>query len=161
MSNDAVFCPKCGNPIAASSIPPLQRRQTREKGEKSEKREKGEKGEKNEKSRDWTGSIVGGLILIWLGVTFYLSQTGYIGSGKWWAYFLIGLGIIFLVQSILRYIALRHRSQALGSLVAGLILTAIGFSAVIGIGGWWLLFIALGAVIIVIGIVAASRTPRP
>ena len=139
----------------------MEHRQAREKGEKREKQEKGEKGEKNEKSRDWTGSIVGGLVLIWLGITFYLSQTGYISSGKWWAYFLIGLGVIFLIQSILRFVSLRHRSQAMGSLVAGLILTAIGFSVVMGIQGWWLLFIALGAIVIVIGIVAASRTPRP
>jgi len=77
---DATFCPKCGTPVAATS-PPGGSWSTgpawREKGEKGEKREKNEKEEKGGRG-SLLGAAVGGLILIWLGVSFYLEENGYL-----------------------------------------------------------------------------------
>ena len=68
------------------------------------------KHEKNEKGRggDITGPLTGGLILIWLGVTFFLQQNGYIASDNWWAYFLTGIGAILIIQGAMRFAKSRN-----------------------------------------------------
>jgi hypothetical protein len=159
ISPDAVFCPKCGAQIAAAPAPP-----PRYRGEKEEKSEKGEKHEKHEKHEpgDRTGPLVGGLILIWLGITFYMAQVGYIIWADWWAYFLIGIGVILLIQGAIRYAVLAYRASATGSLIGGTVVLIVGLAGAAGMRNWWwMIFIALGIAIIVSGIAARKRTPKP
>lgn len=162
--SDAAFCPNCGSKIAAPTIPPVERRYEREKsekGEKHEKREKEEKYEKGEKSKDWTGPIIGGLILIWLGITFYIAQMNYISWAHWWAYFIFGLGIILIVQAGIRYATPAYKGSAIGSFIGGLVLMIIGLSGIMGVEKWWpLILIAIGIIVIVSGVIASKRTPK-
>ena len=161
VSSDAVFCPKCGAQIIVSAvppvppIPPVERRQY---GEKREKQEKG--GERGDKS----GPIVGGLILIWLGISLYLTQTNYLGVtwNNWWGYFLIGIGVILLIQSAIRYMTLPYKGSATGTMIGGFVLIVIGLAGATGIRDWWfLIFIAIGIVVIISGLTATRRNPRP
>jgi hypothetical protein len=165
--SDAVFCPKCGTQIlvsaipSASTAPTAERRQHDEKREKQEKGEKGEKNEKGEKSGDRSGPIIGGLILIWLGITFYMIQVGYVTWSYWWSDFLIGIGVILLVQAVIRY-ATHHRRTATGTMIAGSVLLIIGLAGASGINNWWfLILIAIGIWVIVSGVTAARRNPKP
>ncbi|MGD0330685.1 MAG: zinc-ribbon domain-containing protein [Nitrososphaeria archaeon] len=167
ISSDAAFCPKCGNQILVSAIPsasttsPAERRQYGEKREKQEKREKGEKTEKGGGSGDRSGPIVGGLILIWLGIVFYVIQVGYVTGSYWWSYFLIGIGVILLVQAVIRY-ATHNRRSATGTMIAGFILLIIGLAGASGISNWWfLILIAIGIWVIASGVTAARRNPKP
>lgn len=108
------FCPNCGTNLKPSTPPievaapaqaptpppPRARYEKQEKREKEEKHEKGEKTEKHEKRQYGPiGPIIAGIILIALGVFFYLMMTMNFPTQFTWAYFLmiVGIAIILLV----------------------------------------------------------------
>jgi hypothetical protein len=117
------FCPKCGAPLkiaqgpAASSAPtaPTRREYRRrekqeEKGEKHEKQEKGEKGEKHEKGEaGFLGPLVGGLILVFLGVVWWLGMNKTFAWNTLWALFLVMVGIVVIIAAIYGAFVLRKR----------------------------------------------------
>lgn len=137
--------------------------------EKHEKHEKGEKGEKNEKGEKgegggFLGALVGGSILIWLGVTFYLEQNGYLRSDIWWAYFLTGIGAILILQGVVFY---TRGHRGFGSVIGGAVLVFIGLSAIatstvnLATEFWPLLIVAMGVFVLAGGITSRRRAPRP
>ena len=162
----AVFCSSCGTPVSATVSPPSAQPsptpfvQRREKGEKGEKREKEEKGEKGEKGGDRSGSLVGGSILIWLGISLYLSQVNTIPGADWWAYFLSGLGAILILQGIIR--RTRSGRPFTGSILGGAILLVIGLTSILGVRDFWpFILVVIGVAVIYSGITARRRSPRP
>ncbi len=108
---EMAFCPKCGAALkverptteAVSAPAPYraekaEKREKREKEEKGEKREKEEKTEKHEKREFGViGPLIGGLILIFVGLMFYLQITGFLGRQVASALFLIIVGVIIIV----------------------------------------------------------------
>jgi hypothetical protein len=96
------FCPKCGAPLkGAVPAPPETRPPTYRRGEKSEKEEKHEKREKHEKHEfGLLGPLIGGLILIFIGVTTYLRVTGIYSSELMWAFFFVLIGIIVIALGV-------------------------------------------------------------
>jgi len=106
------FCPKCGaalkveQPPAEAAPPAPYRPEKAEKHEKREKEEKeerpekrGEKAEKHEKREfGYIGSLIGGLILIFIGLMFYIALTTpsfplqAIG-----AFFVVIIGVIIII----------------------------------------------------------------
>ncbi len=97
-------------------------------------------------------SLTGGLILILLGVLFLLSEMGRIGWVDWWAYFLVGLGVIFLLEAAVRSVWAEDRHGAGGRIIAGLILVVIGGSHLVGLEHWWpLILIAVGIGVLISG----------
>ena len=163
---DAAYCPNCGTSSstgrpaqpAATSVPPYGYYRHRH-----EKQEKQEKGEKNEKGRegDVTGAITGGLILIWLGVTFFLQENNYISSGNWWAYFLMGIGAILILQGLLRYAM--SRRPFVGSFIGGAVVFVIGLAFVQGLSVnlWPLILVAIGVALLLSAGVGRQRRPAP
>ncbi len=101
------FCPKCGaslkavKPAVAVAAPPPPRAEKAEKAEKTEKQEKREKREKEEKyeKREFgiIGPLIGGLILILLGLMFFLQVTGVLRTEVAGASFVIIIGVIIIV----------------------------------------------------------------
>jgi hypothetical protein len=159
----AEFCPKCGNQMTGTA-PPGRRelREERRRHHREEKQEKEEKREKGEKSGDRTGPLTGGLILIWLGISLFLAQTHYIDWTTWWPFFLIGIGVILIVQAVIRFSSSQHRAPAMGFLIGGTVLLIIGLAGVMGMNDWWpFVLIAIGLMVIFGGMRARSRTPRP
>ncbi|MGB7296593.1 MAG: hypothetical protein WBC70_13490 [Candidatus Aminicenantales bacterium] len=100
--------------------------------------------------QDHHPKITGGLILILLGTLFLLTEMDRISWADWWAYFLVGLGGIFLLEALLRSFSAEARRGISGRVTAGLILAIIGGSYLIGFMEWWpLILIALGVVVLV------------
>jgi len=110
------FCANCGASLKPTP-PPVQavapaptpapapapsRPEKYEKHEKGEKREKAEKTEKHEK-REYgpIGPIIAGVILIVLGLFFYLMITMNVPQHTAWAYFFIIIGIAIILAVIL------------------------------------------------------------
>ncbi|MCX8189134.1 MAG: zinc ribbon domain-containing protein [Nitrososphaeria archaeon] len=146
--DDAVYCPKCGTRIEGGK---------REHYEKEEKREKGEKHE----ASDISGAIVGGLVLIWLGITFYLAEIGYIKWSTWTAYFLLGLGAILIIQALIKYLTSPYKSSAYGIAIGGLVIASIGLVMIYGLTVWWpFIFIVLGIIVIISSITSRKHSPR-
>jgi hypothetical protein len=113
------FCPTCGASLKVAPTPPpapavapappappirREKEEKGEKGEKGEKAEKGEKGEKGEKHEKQTfgplGPVVLGVVLILLGLLFYLRMTGWMAEPTLWAYFFVAIGIIIILVAI-------------------------------------------------------------
>jgi hypothetical protein len=114
------FCPKCGAPLniaqgpATPSGPTVstrreyrRREKEEEKSEKGEKHEKGEKGEKGEGG--FIGPLAGGLILIFLGVAWWLGINGTFDWKMLWAFFLVMVGIVVIISAIYGAFVLRKR----------------------------------------------------
>ena len=124
--------------------------------------EKEEKQEKDEKSRDekegkgmeekWRNDplsgVIFGLIVIAVGVLFLFASQEKIDWGDWWAYLLLVLGGIFILEVLLRSIMPAYRRPIFGKLIAGVVLIAIGASNIYGLGSWWpLIIIGVGVII--------------
>lgn len=157
------FCPKCGTPTTHVTPEPTEPSYYRRRREyRYEKYEKHEKNEKREKGRSGSviGPVIGGLILIWLGLTFYLQEIGIITSTNWWAYFIIGIGAIIILQGVLVYS--RHRRSIYGPFIGGAILVLFGLSFIYNLwNDLWPLIIVIIGIVILISALARSRTPAP
>ena len=95
--------------------------------------------------RDPISGITGGLILILIGTLFLLSTLDIISWGIWWAYFLLGLGVIFILDAVVRSTSSSYRKDARGKLLAGVVLIIIGGANIFGFVSWWpLILIAAG-----------------
>lgn len=105
------FCPRCGaslrmekaTTVTAEAPPAPYRREekTEEKSEKHEKREKQEKHEKREKGEHgFIGPLVGGVILLFIGMGFYLRATNYAHPSVLWALFFVMIGLLVIAGGI-------------------------------------------------------------
>ena len=101
--------------------------------------------------RRGSSSVFIGLILILLGSLFFLSEQGYIAHDRWWQYFLIGLGIIFLIDGAIRYRQQNYHGFLVSRVIAGLVLLAIGVIFLLGATAWWPLILILAGIGITIG----------
>ena len=120
-----------------------------EKPERRHQDEKGGEGTQEKWRRDPISGVVFGLTLAILGVTLFLAAQGRISWDDWWKYFIIGLGVIFLIEVLIRYTRPAYRRPMFGRLVAGLILICVGVAFLIGIGSWWpLILVAVGLAIL-------------
>jgi uncharacterized membrane protein YvbJ len=106
VDDDASFCPKCGASLKSgqpqySAGPLTYSYEREEKNEKREKQEKNEKQETSEKSEQgqyrYLGPIIGGVVLIILGLTFFYPQ---IMQREIWAVLLASLGVLIIVGAI-------------------------------------------------------------
>ncbi len=112
---DTRFCSNCGADLSTGRPPRIEvakeKAEKSEKQEKKEKSEKSEKGEKHEKEESSPyGALVGGLFLIFLGVTFYLATVQAISFRDVWPFFLIVLGLIIAAVGVIAYTNARKRS---------------------------------------------------
>ena len=164
----ATFCPKCGTAVASpagvqptSPQTPMGRRN--EKGEKGEKHEKNEKQEKSA-ARGMLGAAVGGLIIIWLGVTYFLEQNGYLPSNIWWAYFMSGVGIVLVLEGVVIY---SRGHVGIGPVIGGAILIFLGLSAITTNNFrfqtqlWPLAIVVIGVLVLLSGFAYRRRVPPP
>jgi hypothetical protein len=102
--------------------------------------------------------ISGGAFLVLLGILLFLATKGILTWDRWWQFLIIGIGIILLVDSLIRY----RREGALefrtGRLIAGIILTGVGIAFLLGDVAWWpLIVIAVGVAVIIGGLLRRGR----
>lgn len=118
VSEEMSFCPKCGAALKIQPPPPpagtrptrYRRNEKSEKDEKHEKDEKGEKGEKGEKQGyGFLGPLIGGLILVFLGVSFWLELTGLLSARYMWSFFLLLIGIVIIIAALYTAFVLTKR----------------------------------------------------
>lgn len=111
------FCPKCGTTLKAALAAPApaapqlpsapvgvekeEKREKEEKGEKGERHEMMEKEERYEKRESaFMGPLIGGLVLIFLGLAFYLVLTSAIPWEVIGAIFFVLIGIIIIAAAV-------------------------------------------------------------
>jgi hypothetical protein len=92
-----------------------------------------------------------GLILVLLGVLLFGAMQDWLRWDTWWQIFLVGLGVIFLVEALVHSLNSSTKRGVFGRVIAGLILITVGAAFLIHIEQWWPL------ILIVIGIAIISR----
>lgn len=96
--------------------------------------------------------IFSGLILIVIGLIFSLRSARIIGYDEWWAYLLLGLGIVFFIDALLRAVIIKKVS--VGRIIAGAILWTIGVGKLVSLRGWFFyLILIIGLVLLILGII--------
>jgi hypothetical protein len=102
-------------------------------------------------------AIFGGLVVVLIGGVLYLAASGavpWVGWNNFWAYFLLGLGVLLLIKGIAMFLVKPARSKAYGDIQGGLILGLIGgtFVLLLSGGDWstnWPLFLVIAGVVII------------
>lgn len=167
------FCPSCGYDVDEDDEFCSKCRQSLKEGARTQRisyrrvsrsrREKDEKDEKDEKREgDKKGDVVGGLIVVWLGVSFVLRNAGIISWGDFGGVFLMGIGTILILRGIYAYSQSRVFDHGFGYIVGGSFLTMIGAGIVWNFDDLWAIFIvALGLVIVFRAITDRGKNPRP
>ena len=78
-----------------------------------------------------------GLMLILWGILIALLKQDLISPDDMWKAFLIGLGVIFLIQAIVYYVNPSTRHIALGRVTPAVILILVGMGFLFGLSSWW------------------------
>ncbi len=100
---------------------------------------------------DGASGVFVGLILILLGVLFFLDNQGVVPSGRWWQFFLTGLGGIFLIEALVRWLQKDPAEAIKGRVIAGVVLAGIGVAFIIGASNWWPLILIVVGVVVILG----------
>lgn len=142
IATGAAFCPSCGNPVGAAT-----QHQSRHDG-----RMRWREYRYARRGGDKSGPIVGGLIVVWLGITLLLSNGHYIAGSAFFGYFLSGMGVMLIIAGALRWGVFHYRYPPIGYLIGGAFLLIIGLAGIIQTAFYGpAILIAIGVVIIVFG----------
>ncbi|MBU7023963.1 MAG: hypothetical protein HXS40_07320 [Theionarchaea archaeon] len=129
----------------------------------SEKEEKGQdKSEKGEGKyhRDPLGGVFVGLVLLTIGGV-YLLRAQLPDPELWWAWVILGIGIVSLLDAGVRYTRPEWRRPVFGKIMLGIILVILGGSLVYSVEiSWAVILIGIGAIMLVYYLVrATTQTP--
>jgi hypothetical protein len=150
VSEDDEYCPKCNYSLKRRTVRPVRRRN--EKDEKDEKRD----------GEDEKAAIMGGLVVVWLGLSLLLQNAGLLGWADFGGVFLLGLGLIIVFRGLWAYSQSGVFEQGFGYIVGGGFVTLIGAGVSFELDEWWpILLIALGLVVVVRALMARSENPLP
>ena len=122
----------------------------KQESKESGRDEKREEGMQEKWRRDPISGVVFALILLTLGVLLTLAVRGLILWDDWWKYFIIGIGVVFLIEVLIRYAKPAYRRPMFGRFVTGLILICLGVAFIGGFGTWWPLILVAIAVAILL-----------
>ena len=137
---------------------PIEERQ-REREERHREREERRRERWELRRSDPIGPVIGALVLIWLGVVFLAVQNPELirlpFSISWdnvWAFFLVGLGALLILEALLRVIFPAPR-RIVGPLVWGIVLLMIGVAGLfpgMGVEKLWPLALIAGGLALLI-----------
>jgi hypothetical protein len=91
-----------------------------------------------------------GLTLILLGTLFLLNQLGQLTGNTWWQVLLIGLGVISIINGLVRYRHSEYRWFSYGRFVTGIVLVLIGTLLILGFSQWWPLALVIAGVVLLL-----------
>lgn len=101
------------------------------------------------RGRDPLRGLFWGLILILVGVLFFIDQQQGIGWDTLWKYLLIGLGAIFIIDGLAHLWIPGFRDSQLGRFIPGVVLLFIGLAFLFNFSQWWpIILIAVGVIIL-------------
>jgi hypothetical protein len=95
-------------------------------------------------------SLFWSLAFIILGSLLYAHSQGWLAEDRWFPYFLIAMGVVFVAEVLILYLRPNRAYFSFGRLITGAVLIFIGFALVIGFVHW------LPLVLIIVGIAIAA-----
>jgi hypothetical protein len=107
-------------------------------------------GVRREYRRRRVPGLFAGLVLILLGALSLFQTQGWFTWDDWWKYLLLGLGVIFIIDALVRLAQPAPGLRWGGRLVVGLTLLLVGLIFTAGFGQWWpLILVIVGVAVIV------------
>jgi hypothetical protein len=145
--------------VPGQQVPNRGEKQDEKQGEKEqEKRQEKGKNLDEKYRRDPLGFVSWALLIIWLGVTLLLKNSGVIPEDdRQWAIFFWGGGVIIFAEALLRLAIPRFRRPIVGSFVWGAIWLGVGF------GLWFDEWEIIGPIVLIavgVAILAGRLLPR-
>jgi hypothetical protein len=100
--------------------------------------EKGGKTMENNQgfARIWSG-VSWGIFIILTGLLILANNQGWVEEGAGWLYFIIGVGVLFIVGFLVRFFGRKEGWKASGDLALGVGLVYLGVVCFNGYGDWW------------------------
>jgi PAS domain S-box-containing protein len=95
------------------------------------------RAKRQQKPSDPLRGLFWGLLLILLGILFFIKGRNWLTDTGWWQTLVIGLGVIFLIDTVVHYINPSSRSYSFSRLIPGVILLFIGLAWIYGFNQWW------------------------
>jgi hypothetical protein len=88
---------------------------------------------------------------------FFLTIRGNLSWGTWWQYFLVGLGVIFLIDATIRVTHPAYRNSGWGRFIPGVVLLLVGAAFLLGFSEGWPLILVGAGVAMLIGMLFRKR----
>jgi hypothetical protein len=107
----------------------------------------------------YVSGLLPGLILVVLGILFMLSHYGYL-EGEWWQYFIVGLGVIFIIESWVQHRFITSTRVRVGRIVAGILLIVGGLLFLFDPNKWWPIILIVVGIILIIRFIIVRRQTR-
>jgi hypothetical protein len=100
--------------------------------------------------KDPLGGVFFGLFLIVVAsIYLFRDQLGQQLGEPWWAWIIVGIGCIFLLEALIRSTKAEYRRPSFGRAVAGIIFIAIGAGIAYGFEEFWpVIIIAIGVLML-------------
>jgi hypothetical protein len=103
--------------------------------------------------RDSISAVLAGVFIILLGVLLFLVNQGILSWDTWWKYLIVGIGVILLIDSIIRYPQEGSAGIRTGRLIVATVLIGVGAAFLLGAVAWWpLVIIAVGVIVVVVAL---------
>jgi hypothetical protein len=112
---------------------------------------------REKRGRDPLRGLFWGLILILVGVLFFIDRQQGIGWEILWMYLLIGLGAIFIIDGLVHLSISGFRDSQLGRFIPGVVLLFIGLAFLFNFSQWWPIILIAVGVIILLGFLFRRR----
>jgi len=65
------------------------------------------------------GKISGGILVAWLGVSFFLKEMSLINGHLWWPVFASGIGVLLILRGVMIYENTKYWSNDKGAFIGG------------------------------------------
>lgn len=138
---DDAYCPKCRAPQKTPEVRPVQRRRINVR-----------------RNDEYEGSLIGGLILIWVGVSFVLRNAGFISWDQFGGVFLLGIGLILFFRGLFEYSRKGDMEEGTGFMIGGAFVAILGAGISFGFQHWWALFlVVLGGFLVLKSLTGRDR----
>ena len=94
----------------------------------------------------------GGILIGWLGTSFFLEEMGVINSHLWWPVFAAGIGVLLIIRGIMIYENTKYWSNDKGAFIGGAFFILLSLLSFVNFGSlanyWPVIVVILGISIV-------------
>ena len=113
--------------------------------------------EKKRVIRDIPEEVIFGLFLILVISMYLLRDQLPHGARMWRAWIMVGTGILFVLDSVIREITMQHRWSSYARFVVGIVLAEVGAGLIYGFGEFTFIYISTFAYIFLYTVMARHK----
>jgi len=94
------------------------------------------------------GKMSGGILVAWLGTTFFLREMSVFSGPLWWTVFAAGIGVLLIIRGIMIYENTKYWSNDKGAFMGGAFFILLSLLSFVNFGAlanyWPVIIVILG-----------------